>query len=68
MKIETKFNIGDKVWFKCDGEIINELVDLIEIHIYACSDGVAQAISYQGKSGRWSYSAFATKQELLNSL
>lgn len=34
MKIETKYNVGDRVWFEDDGNIHNGKIDIINIDVH----------------------------------
>ena len=70
MTIETKYNIGDEVWFNSLGHHIKGKVD--EINISVLIDGSVQIIYSIDKSGyffeRPDYDLFPTKEELLKSL
>ena len=72
MKIETKYNIGDEVWFIADGEICNEKITAIHIHVtisevyitYSCDDDiVGQTLNTAAEKY-----FYPTKEELLKSL
>lgn len=71
MRIETKYNIGDKVWFVSKGKAVKDVVDMIHIHI-----GIDENIAYSFNSRRElglfetieESSIFHTKEELLKSL
>lgn len=72
MTIETKYNIGDEVWFISDNEICNEKITAIHIHIgalcsfvtYSCEDTlIGQALNTVREE-----ILFPTKEELLKSL
>lgn len=69
MKIETKFDVGDEVWFmyqnKCYGNVI------AAIRIYIGSDGYTIEYLFNTTNGDvWKdeISLFSTKEELINSL
>ena len=70
MTIETKYNIGDKVWFNSLGHHIKCKVD--EINICVSIDGSVHIIYSIEKSGyffeRHEDELFPTKEELLKSL
>lgn len=67
MTIETKYKIGDEVWYSLKGNVYHEIIDHIEIdvgkkgetHIYYNSEG-----NFPHKEDR----LFPTKEELLKSL
>lgn len=72
MTIETKYNIGDEIWFMSDNEICNEKITAIHIHIdalgsfvtYSCEDTlIGQALNTVREE-----LLFPTKEELLKSL
>ncbi len=67
MIIETKYNIGDKVWFNSLGHHIKGKVD--EINISVLIDGSVHIIYSIEKSGyffeRHEDELFPTKEELL---
>ncbi len=70
MTIETKYNIGQEVWFQTLG--INYKANVVEISIHALIDGDV-IINYNlEKSGyhykRNEHELFSTKEELLKSL
>lgn len=69
MTIETKYNIGDEVWFQDHEQPLRREIVGIEIEIYAkktfvkyvfCEDGFAYEMHEQD--------LFPTKEELLKSL
>ena len=69
MTIETKYNIGDKVWFTEENEPKSDVILSIEINVYKgeCF------IEYLLANDRCSYgldesTLFPTKEELLKSL
>ena len=67
MTIDTKYNIGDEVWYSIKGKVYHEIIDHIEIdvgkygetHIYYNSEG-----KFPHREDR----LFPTKEELLKSL
>ena len=72
MTIETKYNIGDEVWFMSDNEICNAKITAIHAHnddtglyiTYSCDDTpVGQALNTL-----FERCFFPTKEELLKSL
>lgn len=72
MKIETKFNIGQEVWFMSDNEICNEKITAIHIHIDALGSFVTYSfedtpIGQALNTAEEKY-FFPTKEELLKSL
>lgn len=70
MTIETKYNIGDEVWFNSLGHHIKGKVD--EINISVLIDGSVHILYSIEKSGycfeRHNDDLFSTKEELLKSL
>lgn len=74
MTIETKYNIGDEVWFMCENKELQSYIDDIRV---MCEKENTIKISYWVKplnvrgKGNWLYheqNLFPTKQELLKSL
>lgn len=73
MTIETRYNIGDRVWFMHDNKVKNEIIikiDAVILKDMNCND-VGKTILY----GLFNYSRcyaehklFPTKEELLKSL
>ena len=71
MTIETKYNIGQEVWFVSKGKAVKDVVDMIHIHI-----GSYEHITYSFRSKRvlglfetiQESNIFPTKEELLKSL
>lgn len=79
MKIETKFDVGDEVWFDFFGSARKAVIGGIEIEYFSVLrvDYIFLATkTFKGAGGGFSYrkyevheeQVFATKQELLNSL
>ena len=70
MTIETKFNIGDEVWWKdSDGTKHHSTISAIRIYTYDHPSNVS--IHYGIKIGghyEWFWDFYRTEQELLNSL
>ena len=75
MTIETKYNIGDEVFYMKDNKVrtlkitqINMLVQLIPKTIgYGCE--INQVVDYgDGRTVLTEYECFSTKEELLKSL
>ena len=69
MEIKTKFNIGDTVYYMKNNRVCKNKVSQIEIKVYVTHN---QDTKYQVEvyPERWvlEYEAFATKQDLINSL
>lgn len=73
MKIETKRNIGDKVWFKHEGMIVEFSIIQILINIESIEIGIKVEERYLLKNYERLISAkneevFDTKDELIKSL
>ena len=70
MTIETKYNIGDKVWFGSLG--FSKSATISEIKIYVMIDGYIRIEYHIEKNGycwqRNEHEIFPTKEELLKSL
>lgn len=75
MTIETKYNIGDEVWFIKDNKVqslkitqLNVLMSLLpKTDGYGCK--INQVVDYSnGKTVLAEYECFPTKEELLKSL
>ena len=68
MKIETKYNIGDKVWVNHYGE--PKEIELTDIHIHL--NGIGAIVYYQNRrlyEGTFPENAvYATKEEVLKLL
>ena len=66
MQINTKYNIGDKVWVMSDNKPTELLIDSIEIFIHS----IGYSIWYVDKEneGYEELQVFPTKEELLKSL
>lgn len=62
MTIETKFNIGDEVWFIKKAKAIKGEV----VNVYP--SGLAIAISDKEVNHVWKNQAYKTKEELIESL
>lgn len=67
MKIETKFNIGDEVWFMYENRPTSMRIGHIELHI-SCDKVKRQYIDKYGRFRVSEHKLFRTKQELLESL
>lgn len=71
MKIETKYNIGQKVWFILKGKVVKDVVDMIHIHIGG-DENISYSFNGRRASGLFEIieesSIFPTKEELLKSL
>ena len=70
MKIETRFSIGDEVYFMCDNKICIGNIDEIKVSINSNND---QSTSYIVNSNcmrvhKTSENLFSSKEELLKSL
>lgn len=74
MTIETKYNIGDEVWFMFDNSAKNSRIAKIELTVEEdmCGEAVCHCIFYQlfGKYDKLypQHDLFSTKEELLKSL
>lgn len=66
MKIETKFNIGDSVWFAFAGNTVEGKVFNILIFVFNDGDIQVRYNTYYGEVNE--KIAYKTKQELLNQL
>ena len=69
MTIETKYNIGDEVWFIEEGEPIKDEILSIEINIY--KDSIFVEYLFANDSYPYGLNEsylFPTKEELLKSL
>ena len=70
MIIETKYKIGDVVWFQTLGINYNAKITHISVDLY--DDGkniISYNLRYQGFNyERYENELFSTKEELLNSL
>ena len=74
MTIETKYNIGDEVFFMCDNSVKTSRIAKIELTIEEdmCGEAVCHCIFYRllGKYDKLypQHDLFPTKEELLKSL
>lgn len=76
MKIETKYDIGQEVWFLSEGESYKGIVKSISISAMEWKDGISVDFNYlitQEKNSPFSLyrdenSLFSSKEELLKSL
>lgn len=69
MKIETKFNIGDKVWYDCAGEADKCVIASITVEVFNGEANVYYAIEKcLSRTDIHEDLLFRTKQELLDSL
>ncbi|MBO5855001.1 MAG: hypothetical protein J6Q61_09725 [Bacteroidales bacterium] len=67
MKIETKYNIGDEVWFKGYEEIFNDKITNIRIDVdIMCNTNIMYIL--WDDTIKYEHQLFRTKQELLDSL
>lgn len=66
MTIETKYNIGDEVWYCLRGKIYHNVIDGITIDIV--NGQVWIHYSWEGKFPMKECVLFPTKEELLKSL
>lgn len=70
MKIETKYNIGDEVWFRSFGFIKSSIIYCISISIF--NDGDIHRTYHLSSEGcffdKIESELFKTKQELLDRL
>lgn len=67
MKIETKYDIGQEVWFKNCKEIFHDNIAQIEINI-DCLGAIHIYYDLWGDVTKEEQSLFPTKEELLKSL
>lgn len=74
MTIETKYNIGDEVWWKDkQGGIYNDIVSAIQISVYDQESNVGIRYGIKHKTFdnyhyEWFWDFYPTKEELLKSL
>ena len=71
MKIETKYDIGQDVWFVSKGKAVKDVFDMIHIHI-GCNKNIIYSFNSRRALGLFEIieesSVFPTKEELLKSL
>ena len=67
MKIETKYNIGDEVWFMFDGKPLNGKIAKISEHTIKIRVRFKDSKDYLFGRER-GFKLFPTKEELLKSL
>lgn len=67
MKIETKFNIGDEVWYKDYSEIFQDKISQIKVNI-DCFGTIYIYYDLWGDVTKEEHQLFSTKEELLKSL
>ena len=70
MTIETKYNIGDEVWFMNDGEPTSERIVRIDVERYEQKQYVEYTVVLSDVilTSFYEQELFPTKEELLNSL
>ena len=71
MKIETKYNIGQEVWFTIGSCHVNGTINEIYIYIFRNSRKIIYGIEYKnyiGYSQKEESELFPTKEELIKSL
>lgn len=69
MTVETKFNIGDEVWYLHNNKVCNRKVSAINIRITECMVSIIYYISAPKESITLEEkSIFSSKEELLKSL
>lgn len=69
MKIETKYNIGDEVWFMYIGQIQRSTITVIKFHIWDGGHFLRYGMICNGYViDRNEEYLFPTKEELLKSL
>ncbi|MEN8122933.1 MAG: hypothetical protein ABFS35_21515 [Bacteroidota bacterium] len=71
MKITTKYNIGDLVWFMDDNQAISYKVRQISIQVYIDSEEEKETVIIKYKvDGSWKdvENLYDSKEELLKSL
>ena len=69
MTIETKYNIGDEVWFEYRGRPQKTKIQIIDSKVWDGGQSIYYTMNYEGiiMEFRESY-LFPTKEELLKSL
>lgn len=67
MTIETKYNIGDEVWYKGFKEIFHDRISNIRIDV-DCIGEIQIYYELWGSVTKDEYKLFPTKEELLKSL
>lgn len=68
MKIETKYNIGDEVWFLFDGEPLNGKIARISVYTIKIKIIFRDGKEYFFRKCIKGFELFPTKEELLKSL
>ena len=74
MTIETKYNIGDEVWWKeKDNSIHNDFVSAIRIRVFGDNKniGIQYGVLRKGFDDiyyEWFWDFYSTKEELIKSL
>ena len=66
MKIETKIDVGEEIFFMMHNEVVQSKITYITVNI--SKDGVDTEYSCEKAVNLKEYKVFLTKQELLNSL
>lgn len=67
MTIETKYNIGDKVWYKIHGKISQDIISEIKVNIDCFGEAHIHYILWN-EVLKEENDLFPTKEELLKSL
>lgn len=73
MTIETKYNIGDEVFYLDENKVNKKKIEVIEFNLFKDgSGGLKYKLEGYNKEGNWQYlkenELFPTKEELLASL
>lgn len=70
MIIETKYNIGDEVWFQDNGQPLNREIVIIEPHVYKDIQLIKYYLYFDDGwlADFYEQDLFPTKEELLKSL
>ena len=66
MTIETKYNIGDEVWYSLKGNIYHNVIDLIRIGV--TNESVSIWYSWNKRFPMEESLLYPTKEELIKSL
>jgi len=74
MKIETKYNVGDEVWYitlggrKAQESKIIKILTLTELYILGKPTSIKYVLKAEDNNMRYESELFPSKQDLLNSL
>ena len=67
MKIETKYNVGDKVWLICGNKAVEKMITQFDVIIKGPSPKITYQLNYESTDVD-EYKLFKSKEELLKSL